>query len=271
MSMRIAVVVRRGSQVHQTPQVGRAQIEPSASVRAVNTAPASAADAASRSYRACRRTRYNTLKMKRTNAARNAHQAAGTCTYRIFWRWPMSRSGGDSVNPSTCAAATAARDSTARGPSQRAVGGCAVPAPPLPGRDISFPSVQLCGSTRERYAAPPSGQAAGTPARGMRVDDRGGGSYYWALMMRTSRPRLVFPLALLALAGCASRGPVPAEAARRSNARPAALARLTVENRTGHALTIAFRPAASSGAEVGVGEVASGADVEVAPVPAGEP
>ncbi len=90
-------------------------------------------------------------------------------------------------------------------------------------------------------------------------------------MMRTSRPRLVFPLALLALAGCASRGPVPAEAARRSNARPAALARLTVENRTGHALTIAFRPAASSGAEVVVGEVASGADVEVAPVPAGEP
>lgn|SRR5690606_1695998 len=90
--------------------------------------------------------------------------------------------------------------------------------------------------------------------------------------MRTSRPRLALPLVFLVLAGCAARGPVVSpDAARRSNARPAALARLTVENRSGQALAIAFRPAASNGAEVVVGDVAPGANVEVAPVPAGEP
>lgn len=90
-------------------------------------------------------------------------------------------------------------------------------------------------------------------------------------MMRTSRPRLALPLVLLLLAGCAARGPAPAGAARRSNVRPAALARLTVENQSGQALAIAYRPAASSGAEVVIGDVAPGANVEVAPVPAGEP
>jgi len=90
-------------------------------------------------------------------------------------------------------------------------------------------------------------------------------------MMRTNRSRLALPLVLMALAGCAARAPVTTDAARRSNARPAALARLTIENRTAHALTIAFRPAASGGAEVVIGEVAAGADVEVAPIPAGEP
>src|SRR5690606_40603762 len=79
------------------------------------------------------------------------------------------------------------------------------------------------------------------------------------------------PVAGRVLSGRAARGGVPTEAASRPIGRPAALARLTVENRTAHALTIAFQPAASSGAEVVVGEVAPGGDAELAPVPAGEP
>ena len=37
-----AVVMSRGSQLHQTPQVGSAQIEPSTRVRPVNRTPISA-------------------------------------------------------------------------------------------------------------------------------------------------------------------------------------------------------------------------------------
>ena len=42
--------VRRASHCHQTPQVGRPQIEPVTSMSAVNTTPTSAADDAKRSH-----------------------------------------------------------------------------------------------------------------------------------------------------------------------------------------------------------------------------
>jgi hypothetical protein len=89
--------------------------------------------------------------------------------------------------------------------------------------------------------------------------------------MRTHHPTIAFLAALLALAACAARGRTQTEAALRSNARPAALARVTVENQTGQTLSIAFRPAARGGGEVVVGDVAPGAAEELAPIPAGEP
>jgi hypothetical protein len=82
-------------------------------------------------------------------------------------------------------------------------------------------------------------------------------------------------LSLWLVAGCAAPiqvaaptpAPGPAEAARHR----AALANVTVENRTAHALTISFRPATPPGGPVGIGSVAPGARVTLAPVPAGEP
>jgi hypothetical protein len=89
--------------------------------------------------------------------------------------------------------------------------------------------------------------------------------------MRTHHPTLALLAALFALTACAARGGTQTEAALRSNARPAALARITVENRTSQPLSIAFRPAAQGGGEVVVGDVAPGTAGELAPVPAGEP
>ncbi|MBX6364257.1 MAG: hypothetical protein IRZ00_10355 [Gemmatimonadetes bacterium] len=51
----------------------------------------------------------------------------------------------------------------------------------------------------------------------------------------------------------------------------AALATLTVDNRTDRRLQIAFRPAASPGGAVVVGEVDPAATATMAPIPAGEP
>ncbi len=53
--------------------------------------------------------------------------------------------------------------------------------------------------------------------------------------------------------------------------RRAALARVTVENRTAHTLDIAFRAVADPGLEVVVGRVAGQDSTTVAPVLAGEP
>ncbi len=49
-----AVDVSRASQVHQTPHAHRPQMEPRTSVSPVNSAPISAAEAASRSERSVR-------------------------------------------------------------------------------------------------------------------------------------------------------------------------------------------------------------------------
>jgi hypothetical protein len=66
----------------------------------------------------------------------------------------------------------------------------------------------------------------------------------------------------------ATPAPGPAEAARHR----AALATLSVENRTAQRLTIAFRPAGQPGAAtITIGAAAPGQLVELAPVPAGEP
>ncbi|HEX7090021.1 MAG TPA: hypothetical protein VF192_07780 [Longimicrobiales bacterium] len=89
--------------------------------------------------------------------------------------------------------------------------------------------------------------------------------------MRTHHLPIALLAAVLALAACAARGGTQTPAALRSHARPAALARVTVENRTSQALSIAFRPAARGGGEVVVGDVAPGAAGELAPIPAGEP
>src|SRR5262245_52172075 len=102
-----AVEVSRGSHVHQTPHVGRPQIEPSARVKPVKSVPTSAADAATRSYRSSPFQRYIRLAAATTKNAMNAFQADGTWTYMIFCRLPMSRSGGLVRTPVTCAEITA--------------------------------------------------------------------------------------------------------------------------------------------------------------------
>lgn len=73
----------------------------------------------------------------------------------------------------------------------------------------------------------------------------------------------------LALAGCFGGG--AGTRGGLSGERTAALARLVVDNRTELRLEIAFRYAVEPGGEVGVGAVAPGSRVEVAPIPAAEP
>ena len=51
MSNSTAVVVSRGSQVHQVPHTGRPQSEPKTMVRAQNWTPISAEETATRSHR----------------------------------------------------------------------------------------------------------------------------------------------------------------------------------------------------------------------------
>lgn len=75
-------------------------------------------------------------------------------------------------------------------------------------------------------------------------------------------------LALL-LTGCRATGAeVPTTAPPRVQA---ALAVVTVENRTAHPLVIEFRPAGRERGRVGIGNVAAGATRRLAPVPATEP
>ena len=85
--------------------------------------------------------------------------------------------------------------------------------------------------------------------------------------------RFLWPLVTLFIAatGCSAgfeRGPaVPKE----GEVRRAALARVTIDNRTAHRLSIAFEAMSEPGREVVVGGVAGGDTVRVAPVLAGEP
>jgi hypothetical protein len=77
--------------------------------------------------------------------------------------------------------------------------------------------------------------------------------------------------AALAASGCVFRS-APATVPAGESARfGAALAHLTVDNRTPHRLTIAYRPATGPGGLVGVGTVDAGDTRDVAPIPAGEP
>src|SRR5690606_2809769 len=77
--------------------------------------------------------------------------------------------------------------------------------------------------------------------------------------------------ALLAASGCVFRSRPATIPAGESARFGAALAHLTVENRTTHRLAIAYRPAVGPGGTVGVGTVEPGATAEMAHIPAGEP
>ena len=82
--------------------------------------------------------------------------------------------------------------------------------------------------------------------------------------------RWVAPAFLAVALACG--GAPPPEAVRPADAgRGAALASVTVDNRTTRRLAIAFRPAASAGAEVVVGRLGPGRSMRMAPVPADEP
>src|SRR5512140_3180709 len=97
-----SVDVRRGSQVHHTPHVGRAQIIPSISVRPVNAVATSAADDARRSSSSRRFQRYFIANTSTVNGASIVIHADGTWTYMIFCKSPMSRSGGEIAIAITC-------------------------------------------------------------------------------------------------------------------------------------------------------------------------
>ncbi|HLU24262.1 MAG TPA: hypothetical protein VKZ58_00965 [Longimicrobiales bacterium] len=92
--------------------------------------------------------------------------------------------------------------------------------------------------------------------------------------MRIARTfRLWVLAALLPLAACAprvaERGTLDPEAAPPD--RRAALARLTVENRTDYELVIVYREAARPAGVVELGSVEPRQVAELAPIPAGEP
>jgi hypothetical protein len=76
--------------------------------------------------------------------------------------------------------------------------------------------------------------------------------------------------ALASWAAACGRTPPPSPPAGETARFGAALAYVTVENQTDHALTILFRLAAGAGGDVGVGRVDPGTSNEMAPVPAGE-
>src|SRR5216683_563942 len=91
---RIAAVVNRGSQAHQTPQVGRPQMEPRLIPTAPNSTPTSAEASASASVFQLFLNKYATEQPKFSVAARSAIQTCGTWTYMIRCTSPISRSGG---------------------------------------------------------------------------------------------------------------------------------------------------------------------------------
>ena len=68
---------------------------PSISVRPLNVAPTSAADAAIRSSRSSSFHRKSTEVQSTMPKATKVTSAAGTCTYMIFCRCPIIWSGGD--------------------------------------------------------------------------------------------------------------------------------------------------------------------------------
>ena len=75
-----AVVTRRGSQVHHTPHVGFAQMEPATMNMPVNSTPTSAEATASASNHGRLVSSHPRLARKTTKNARYASHASGTCT-----------------------------------------------------------------------------------------------------------------------------------------------------------------------------------------------
>src|SRR5438132_14123376 len=88
----------RGSQLHHTPHVGRAQIEPRTSVSPVKRTPISA-DATAIAAKTGRLVhRYATLARNTTTKARYASHALATCTYRMRTTSPIAASAGDQMS-----------------------------------------------------------------------------------------------------------------------------------------------------------------------------
>src|SRR5437763_15694307 len=76
-----AVVVRRGSQSHQTPQVGLAQIAPWQQRRNPKTTPVSIEPSIRASHVKSLRKRKTTAQRQAMVSARSANHAVGQCTY----------------------------------------------------------------------------------------------------------------------------------------------------------------------------------------------
>src|SRR5437868_12871198 len=76
-----AVVVRRGSQSHHTPQVGFAQMAPCMQRRSERTTPISTAASSRLSHFQALVKRNARAQMKANESASMAFQAVGTCTY----------------------------------------------------------------------------------------------------------------------------------------------------------------------------------------------
>lgn len=89
------------------------------------------------------------------------------------------------------------------------------------------------------------------------------------MSIRSKLPRALIVLAVAA-SGCVFRSKPATIPAGESARFGAALAHLTVDNRTQHRLTISYRPATGAGGVVGVGTVDAGDRKELAPIPAGE-
>src|SRR5258708_5480561 len=104
-----AVVMTRGSQLHHTPHVGRAQIDPRRSVSPVNRTPISADATAIASKTGLLVQRYATLARNTTTNARYASHAFATWTYRIRTTLPMAASGGDETSAIQSATKSAMR------------------------------------------------------------------------------------------------------------------------------------------------------------------
>ena len=94
-----AVVVRRGSQSHQTPQVGLAQIAPCVQSRSESTTPISIAASSRLSHFQELVKRKKTAQTKAKVRASIAFQAVGTCTYMMRCTSPMKTSPGALASP----------------------------------------------------------------------------------------------------------------------------------------------------------------------------
>src|SRR5712675_1380940 len=94
-----AVVVRRGSQSHQTPQVGLAQIAPCVQRSKERTKPISIAASSRLSHFHELVKRKNTAQTNANVSASMAFQAVGTCTYMMRCTSPMKTSPGALARP----------------------------------------------------------------------------------------------------------------------------------------------------------------------------
>src|SRR5207237_10165280 len=94
-----AVVVRRGSQSHQTPQVGLAQIAPCVQSSRESRTPISIAASSRLSHFHDSVKRKEIAQTKEKVSASIAFQAVGTCTYMMRCTSPMKTSPGAFASP----------------------------------------------------------------------------------------------------------------------------------------------------------------------------